>query len=370
MLWHLTWPVILLACLMSGWVIFARPQFIQRKISEEHRISIIIPARNEAHNLPNLLGSINKQKGQVVEVIVADDGSTDGTSDIARSFNATVIAVPEGEWRGKSHACYHGAHHARYDMLAFMDADTVLSDKQSLSRIMYQYQQQDSSGVLSIQPYHHTERPYETLSAPFNIVTALGMNIFSLFKDRVRTNSVFGPFLMTSRNDYILTGGHQSAQETIIEGMGIQQGYQAKGLPTTLYLGHGVLQFRMYPEGLASVINGWKKHIAIGAGNTQPWIMLMIMLWIGGSIATTGYLITTLIGDFGTLALPISFYFIYALQFRWMCHRLIRIPWFYTLLHPLYILFFFHVYGQSFIQTHLFKKTEWKGRTIDLKKKK
>lgn len=369
MIWHLTWTIIILICIISGWIVFANPQFVQRKTAREQCVSIIIPARNEAHNLPNLLASINKQQGLTVEVIVADDGSTDGTQDIARTFNATVMPVPEGEWRGKSHACHHGAQYAQYDTFVFMDADTVFFDETSLSRILAQYHQQENSGVLSIQPYHHTERPYETLSALFNIVTVLGMNIFSIFKGWGRTDSVFGPFLMTSRKDYMLTGGHQNAQETLIEGMGIQKGYHDKGLPTTLYIGYGVLHFRMYSEGLHSVINGWKKHIAIGAGNTQPWVMMMIMLWIGGGIALPIYIIATGLGGFGMITLPVVLYFIYALQFKWMCRHLIRFPWFFALFYPLYIVFFFHVYGASFINTHLFKKVEWKGRKIDLKKK-
>ncbi|MFC3389651.1 glycosyltransferase [Salinicoccus sesuvii] len=89
---------------------------------------------------------------------MADDGSTDGTRDIAREFNAEVVAVPTGEWRGKSHACHHGSQYAQYDTFIFMDADTVLSDETSLMRIIAQYRHQKNSGVLSVQPYHHTEK--------------------------------------------------------------------------------------------------------------------------------------------------------------------------------------------------------------------
>ena len=52
------------------------------------QVSIIVPARNEAHNLPTLLASLNALKPAPLEVIVVDDHSSDGTGDIARSFGA------------------------------------------------------------------------------------------------------------------------------------------------------------------------------------------------------------------------------------------------------------------------------------------
>ncbi|WP_342388215.1 glycosyltransferase [Salinicoccus bachuensis] len=369
MAWHFIWISILILCLISGHIVYKNPSFIGRSRSDAS-ISIIVPARNEGHNLPKLLDSIGRQRLTSLEVIVADDGSTDDTRKIAEASGATVIEVPEGEWQGKSHACHHGAQHARYGTLVFMDADTSFTGDDSLSRISAQYRKQGGRGVLSIQPFHQTERFHETFSAIFNIVTVTGMNIFSAFGDRTHTSTVFGPFLMTGRRDYAATGGHMNAKETIIEGMGIYRGYHEKGLPTTLYMGYDVLQFRMYPEGLPSVVKGWTKHIASGAENTEGWVMALIMLWLSGTLIAPAYLVSTAIWHFESILWPVVFYILYALQFRWMSRRLILLPWYNFFLYPLYSLFFFHVYGLSFIQTHIIKKVEWKGRKVDLKKRK
>lgn len=369
MVWHSMWLSILMLCLISGYILYKNPRFIGRSRSDDN-ISIIVPARNEAHNLPKLLDSIHRQRSVPLEVIVADDGSTDDTRKIAEAAGATVIDVPEGEWQGKSHACHHGAQHARYGTLVFMDADTSFADDDSLSRINAQYQRQGGRGVLSIQPFHQTERFHETFSVIFNIVTVTGVNIFSAFGGRTQTSTVFGPFLITGRQDYAAAGGHANARETIIEGMGIYSGYHEKGLPTTLYLGHGVLQFRMYPEGMSSVVKGWKKHIASGAENAEGRVMALIMLWLCGTLIAPAYLISTAVWHFEAVLLPLISYSLYALQFKWMGRRLIRLPWYSAFLYPIYSFFFFHVYGMSFIQTHVKKKIEWKGRKIELKKRK
>ncbi len=57
----------------------------------EVKLSIIIPARNEACNLPNLLHPLKIQTLEPFEIIVVDDFSEDETKEIAESYGVTVI---------------------------------------------------------------------------------------------------------------------------------------------------------------------------------------------------------------------------------------------------------------------------------------
>lgn len=81
-------------------------------------VSLVIPAYNEAECIGPLLAEI--PPGLVSQVIVTDNGSTDGTGEIARLGGATVVYEPR---RGYGYACAAGAAAASGDIVAFMDGD-------------------------------------------------------------------------------------------------------------------------------------------------------------------------------------------------------------------------------------------------------
>jgi glycosyltransferase involved in cell wall biosynthesis len=101
------------------------------RVEPRPRISVIIPAYNEAKHIGATLDSVNqaidqyrKSHGHSVEVIVVDNNSADQTGAIAREFGAKVV------WEGRnqiSAARNAGAKAARGEILAFLDADDHVS---------------------------------------------------------------------------------------------------------------------------------------------------------------------------------------------------------------------------------------------------
>ncbi|MFI1211790.1 bifunctional polysaccharide deacetylase/glycosyltransferase family 2 protein [Streptomyces sp. NPDC020802] len=91
-------------------------------------VSVIVPAYNEKECIANTLRSL-AQSTHPIEIIVVDDGSTDGTSEIARSaaesFGMTNVRVVRQENAGKPAALNNGVRSASYDIVVMMDGDTV-----------------------------------------------------------------------------------------------------------------------------------------------------------------------------------------------------------------------------------------------------
>lgn len=85
---------------------------------QRQSIAIIIPARNEAEAIGGVVRSV---VGKVDAVIVADNGSTDGTGQIALECGAQVVSVPHP---GYGRACLAGVARAQdADIVVFMDGD-------------------------------------------------------------------------------------------------------------------------------------------------------------------------------------------------------------------------------------------------------
>ncbi|MCX5293730.1 bifunctional polysaccharide deacetylase/glycosyltransferase family 2 protein [Streptomyces sp. NBC_00183] len=91
-------------------------------------VSVIVPAYNEKECIANTLGSLAGST-HPIEIIVVDDGSTDGTSDIARdaavSLGMTNVRVIRQENAGKPAALNNGVRSASHDIVVMMDGDTV-----------------------------------------------------------------------------------------------------------------------------------------------------------------------------------------------------------------------------------------------------
>jgi len=90
-------------------------------------LSFIVPAHNEEQLLGRTLAAIHaaaRASGELYEIVVADDASTDTTAAIARAHGAAVVSVCHRQIAATRNA---GARIARGDLLFFIDADTVVT---------------------------------------------------------------------------------------------------------------------------------------------------------------------------------------------------------------------------------------------------
>jgi 4,4'-diaponeurosporenoate glycosyltransferase len=300
------------------------------------RVSLIIPARNEAHNLPRLLDSIRAQPTLPLEVLVIDDHSTDATAEIATAHGARVIPaqpLPDG-WRGKPWACHQGALAAKGDLLLFLDADCWF-EPGGLATLLDRYR----GGAFSVAPHHRVEKPYEELSAFFNVIMVAS----------TAGHGLFGQTLLVDRASYTAAGGHLEVKGRVLENLRLAAFYRAAGVPVASLPGRGMLSFRMYPEGLPSLVEGWIKGFASGAAETPRTAVLLVALWISGLMVAL-------------FALPWAplLYPAFALQFGLMLRKVGSFSWLTALLYPLPLFFYFAVFSRSLRSSG--KQVTWKGR--------
>jgi 4,4'-diaponeurosporenoate glycosyltransferase len=268
--------IIVLAGLIISWVLFNRFPQIKGRFSIDSllRISVIIPARNEEKNLPLLLDDLKKQSTLIYEIICVDDGSADDTVKIASSFGARVISLqdkPE-DWTGKTWACQNGADAARGDLFLFLDADVRLS-VDGIGTLLYAYEENGS--VISVQPYHQTEKIYEYFSLFFNLIqyAANGLGL-----PKKKNAGLYGPVILISRSDYYAIDGHRSVKNSVVEDMDLGERLKQSKIDFHLFLGNRDIAYRMYGDGFKSLLQGWIKNLAAGMAKINIGVLLMSFL--------------------------------------------------------------------------------------------
>ncbi|MFN7629685.1 MAG: glycosyltransferase family 2 protein [Cyanobacteriota bacterium] len=349
---------------LLGWALALRlPMLPPGTPSDHRRLSVLIPARNEAATLPHLFAALAAQRLQPDEVIVIDDHSDDDTATIARNATAQlpirVVQPPPlpADWCGKTWALHHGVQASSGELLLFLDADTE-PQPEFIERLRARHEA--LGGLVSVQPYHRTEKPYEQLSVLFNLVGLMAVPLGPA------CGVAFGPALLSSRGDYERSGGHAAVAGKVVEDWFLGHCYERAGLPVSAFIGYGQLAYRMYPGGLHDMVIGFDKNFATAAGEVRWTRMLAVVLWLSGLFWAAWCLPAALLGwpMLGNPALGWNglMYGAYALQLLLLTRRVGRFSWI-NLVFPVPVLFFLGVFLLAILNLER-GQVQWKGRVF------
>ena len=324
-------------------------------------MSVVVPARDEALSLPALLDSLAALDPAPHEVVVVDDGSADGTGDLARAAGVTVLRLegpPEG-WTGKAWACHQGAEAASGDLLLFLDADTVLAPG-ALGGLLAVHE----GGLTSVQPFHAVRRPYEHLSAYFNAVSLLASGAFGPHPER--HPMAFGPGLLATRADYERAGGHTAVRAEILDDVALARAFDRAGLPVRCLAGATAMRMRMYPRGLAQLVEGWTKNMASGAAAATGSAGLTAGAWVAAHHAVAvGALLWLVAGGSPVAGVLWALGWVgVALGLRAVLRRTGAFAWWTWVLFPLTLLVFDLVFFRSAFRTAVRGSVRWRGRAV------
>lgn len=90
----------------------------------QNLVSVVIPTYNRAHCVRETLESVLSQTHQAYEIVIVDDGSTDGTSEALRPYYDRIRYIYQDN-HGLAHARNRGISEARGEWIAFLDSDDV-----------------------------------------------------------------------------------------------------------------------------------------------------------------------------------------------------------------------------------------------------
>jgi len=164
-------------------------------------ISIVIPALNEEKYLPDCLKSLrNQDYSGAYEIIIADNGSTDGTVRVAQEFKVRI--VPCADKKSVFYARQIGADFAQGDIIAQADADTIYPHDW-LSRIAHQFEKHP--GVVAVTGrYVYTKPPWW---ASVEYIIRMGMNWLTI-PVAGRPWIVSGATFAFRRETFVALGGY------------------------------------------------------------------------------------------------------------------------------------------------------------------
>jgi len=358
-----------LVCVVVGSVLLGRMSVLARAPSPgavpPGSVSIVIPARNERESLPELLSSLRHSDVAPLEVIVVDDGSTDGTAAVAASLGATVLDAPpppEG-WNGKPWACWTGAARARGEHVLFLDADVTLAPD-ALRRLCASYDR----GLLSVQPFHRPVSNYESLSGWFNVVSMMGTGAFAVLpRDEARRDRnaiAFGPCLLTSVSDYRAVDGHRAVRDAIVEDAALAERYTEHGLPVRCFGGGDAVAFRMYPDGIRSLLDGWTRTLAAGSGAARRLPVMAAVAWVAACGTVVVGAVQAALDGFRPV--PLALYALVAAVVGVLQARVGRFRWWSWVLFPIPLACFLAVFARSLWCLHVRREVVWRSRRVQL----
>jgi cellulose synthase/poly-beta-1,6-N-acetylglucosamine synthase-like glycosyltransferase/peptidoglycan/xylan/chitin deacetylase (PgdA/CDA1 family) len=124
----------------------ARRYRAREETSFEPPVSIVVPAFDEAVGIERAVRSLAESDYPELEVIVVDDGSSDGTASLVEALGLPHVQVLQQENAGKPAALNHGISVASHDVIVMVDADTVF-EPETLGRLVRELHDPDVGAV-------------------------------------------------------------------------------------------------------------------------------------------------------------------------------------------------------------------------------
>lgn len=265
-------------------------------------VTVCIPARNEADDLPLLIADLRAQQGvSDLGVLILDDASTDGTLDAAVAAigdddRFTVVRneiEPPAGWTGKTAACTRLAELAGQDfgVLVFLDADVRLAPG-ALAAAVGELRWR-RTGLVCAWPRQRAGSVIEHLVQPMLCWSWASTLPLALGNRTLRPSMAVacGQFLVFDAAAYTAVGGHAAVADRVTEDLAIARVLRQAGWRTELVAAGQLAQTRMY-RGARELDEGYVRWLwsAYGgpAGSAAVGVYTGLAHWVPPLAALAG----------------------------------------------------------------------------------
>jgi glycosyltransferase involved in cell wall biosynthesis len=290
-------PLALIGLIVLG--IFARQRMSRLRLNRAPlpepapSLSIVVPAKDEAQGIVDCVHRVLAQDYPNADVVIVDDRSSDGTSQILDDLAAReprlkpfhVTSLPPG-WLGKCHALYVGTRGITSDWLLLVDSDVQLSTDAARQAVALCVDREYD--VLSIMPTLDARSFWERSLLPLLAVAWSGAFRISFTNDDSRPNHAFanGQFFLVKREWYERVNGHEAVRDQIVEDVALMRVLKAAGAKTRLMLGQELAHARMHTN-FHQMFHGWARIFAGSSGRAVTPIV-GVMIFLLGTIVALG----------------------------------------------------------------------------------
>ena len=345
----------------------SEPGFLSLASSE--RVSILIPARNEAASIGHALEAILSNGHPHFEVLVLDDHSDDETASQVQSFAARDSRIRllasntlPALWNGKQHACWQLANQSQYEWLLFLDADVRLA-KDAVSRCVAE-QKRRQAPLVSGFPMQETGTMAEKILIPLMHYVLLCY----LPIDRMRSSlgvgfaAGCGQLFFADKQVYMSIGGHSAIRNSRHDGIQLPRAFRRAGHRTDIFDATDIARCRMYTSTV-EVCNGLLKNATEGIANARLIVPFTLLL-IGGSFLPGPSLVLGTLAGASSIALAILFV-AFAISFvpRLIACKRFHQSYFGAVLHPFGVVCFVAIQWVAIFRKRLGLTTKWRGRS-------
>jgi glycosyltransferase involved in cell wall biosynthesis len=244
------------------------------------KVSVVVPARDEAERIEEALTSLAAQDYPALEVIAVDDRSTDGTCAIidrvaagkpcVRPLHITVL--PEG-WLGKCHAMQAGARMSEGELLLFTDGDVVFApDTLRLAVRCFLGRKIDHLALMpGLVPGGYWEDAAKTY---FAMLFFVGVRIWAAGSTSKDAYVGIGAFNLVRRTAYEAIGGHDSLRLQVADDLMLGKRIKREGFRQEALIAYAHLRLR-WQRGVGGFIRGLEKNGFAALGFSLPFLLLV-----------------------------------------------------------------------------------------------